>query len=241
MNAMVTINNTNLSVLEYKDSPVVTFDMMDKVHERPEGTAGRNFRSNKKRFTEGRHFHNIGRDEIRLDLWKSFGFSKFAATGVLITERGYLLLVKSFTDDLAWEVQEKLIDGYFRAKEIALSPAEQLLKSVQVSVEIERNQKALALEHKRLEGRQVESETRIDRIEAKMKDDPGYFAITGYSNIVNTPVDEDVAKKLGKIATKLSQGLGIPISKIRHGRWGLVNGYHESILERVFAEYKAIQ
>ena len=31
----------------------------------------------------------------------------------LFTEQGYLMLVKSFTDDLAWEVQKKLASIYF--------------------------------------------------------------------------------------------------------------------------------
>ena len=32
---------------------------------------------------------------------------------VLLTEQGYLMLVKSFTDDLAWEVQRSLVKNYF--------------------------------------------------------------------------------------------------------------------------------
>ena len=41
---------------------------------------------------------------------------------VLITESGYLMLVKSFTDDLAWKVQRELVKTYFRAKEICVVP-----------------------------------------------------------------------------------------------------------------------
>lgn len=38
------------------------------------------------------------------------------ANTVLITESGYLMLVKSFTDDLAWDVQRKLVNSYFNKK-----------------------------------------------------------------------------------------------------------------------------
>lgn len=31
----------------------------------------------------------------------------------VLTERGYLMLVKSFTDDLAWQVQDALVESYF--------------------------------------------------------------------------------------------------------------------------------
>lgn len=36
----------------------------------------------------------------------------------LITETGYLMLVKSFTDELAWKVQRELVDSYFNKKEL---------------------------------------------------------------------------------------------------------------------------
>ena len=36
----------------------------------------------------------------------------------LITESGYLMLVKSFTDDLAWKVQRELVNTYFRVKDV---------------------------------------------------------------------------------------------------------------------------
>ena len=39
---------------------------------------------------------------------------------ILITENGYLMLVKSLTDDLAWEVQRQLINTYFKAKETGI-------------------------------------------------------------------------------------------------------------------------
>lgn len=35
----------------------------------------------------------------------------------LITESGYLMLVKSFTDDLAWDVQRQLVNTYFRVEQ----------------------------------------------------------------------------------------------------------------------------
>lgn len=35
---------------------------------------------------------------------------------ILVTESGYLMLAKSFTDDLAWKVQRELVNNYFRGK-----------------------------------------------------------------------------------------------------------------------------
>ena len=42
--SVVAIGNTQLSIVFYQGQPVITLAMMDQAHERPEGTAGRNFR-----------------------------------------------------------------------------------------------------------------------------------------------------------------------------------------------------
>lgn len=43
-----------------------------------------------------------------------------------MTESGYLMLAKSFTDDLAWQVQRELVNFYFRAKDIISEQADKL-------------------------------------------------------------------------------------------------------------------
>lgn len=34
----------------------------------------------------------------------------------LLTESGYLMIVKTFSDDLSWQVQRQLVNAYFKAK-----------------------------------------------------------------------------------------------------------------------------
>ena len=103
------INNLELTVKVYQNQRVVTFKDIDTVHERPEGTAGRNFRENKKHFIEGEDYFRRISSEAKAE------FNIIAPNGLtLITESGYLMLVKSFTDDLAWEVQRQLVKNYFR-------------------------------------------------------------------------------------------------------------------------------
>lgn len=109
----VTINNKQLPAVEYRGQRVVTLAMIDEVHQRPEGTAGRNFRENKSRLIEGEDYFELGSDEIRRHLADGV-FSKFASSGIVLVESGYLMLVKSFTDDLAWQVQRELVNSYFR-------------------------------------------------------------------------------------------------------------------------------
>lgn len=115
MNAIEIVGKP-FEVKEYKGKRVVTFKDIDMVHGRPEGTAGRNFRTNKKHFIEGEDFYRICPDEIRLH--KIMAISpKLQQDVILVTESGYLMLVKSFTDDLAWDVQRQIVKNYFRVQD----------------------------------------------------------------------------------------------------------------------------
>lgn len=128
MNELVHIGNSDILIKEYKGQRVVTFKDIDMVHGRPDGTASRNFRNNKERFIEGEDFFRVSPDEIRRT--KLFEIPDKATTDyALLTEQGYLMLVKSFTDDLAWEVQRQLVNSYFKVRTIAddLSPQMKML------------------------------------------------------------------------------------------------------------------
>jgi len=123
MQAYIRINNQDVGIIEYNGQRVVTFKSIDLLHNRKEGTAQRNFYNNKKRFTEGIHYFNFKGNEglkalaqanlERFTKLKSPNFSFY-----LITENGYLNLVKSFEDDLSWKVQGQLVNCYFQVKEI---------------------------------------------------------------------------------------------------------------------------
>lgn len=134
MNEIIKINEHDITAKYINGQKVVTFKDIDMVHERPDGTARRNFAKNREHFIEGVDFYvitpesleNKGMYEIRTS-----GIDNVNPRGTAhLTESGYLMLVKSFTDDLAWKVQRELVDGYFRVKKIVneeLSPQMQLL------------------------------------------------------------------------------------------------------------------
>lgn len=117
MNNLVLINNQEVQVKEFNNQRVVTFKEIDRVHERVEGTAGRNFRENKKHFIKDEdYFYLEGKELSTIKQTTNFVGSN-ARELILLTETGYLMLVKSFTDDLAWKVQRQLVNSYFRVKE----------------------------------------------------------------------------------------------------------------------------
>lgn len=112
-----------VSVVEYAGKRVVTLSMVDAVHQRPEGTARKRFNDNKRHLEVGVDFWEISQpSEIRtLGLAREDGSTP--AKVILISESGYPMLVKSFTDDLAWQVQRQLVNSYFR-KAVGVKPAD---------------------------------------------------------------------------------------------------------------------
>lgn len=128
-NDLITIEGTALAVREYNGQRVVTFKDIDTVHQRPSGTARKTFNRNKSRFEVGKHYFmlqletensNVRLTDIRNIVVPSRGIT-------VLTERGYLMLVKAFTDDLSWKVQDELISGYFKAKEFATAVSTALI------------------------------------------------------------------------------------------------------------------
>lgn len=126
MQAVVTPEAVNiagipLAPIEYAGRRVLTLAMMDAVHQRPKDTARRNFNEQKKRLIEGEDYSKVCADEIRTH--KIFPISNMAHEDViLLTETGYSMLVKSFQDDLAWDVQRQLVKSYFTKPALAADP-----------------------------------------------------------------------------------------------------------------------
>lgn len=113
----ISIQLKQLPALEFNSLRVVTFSMIDIAHQRPKGTAKAAFSRHRSRFVLGRHFFELTGDVIRTQLLSEF-FPKHTRKGIVITEMGYLLLVKPFQDDLSWLVQEELVNAYFRRPEV---------------------------------------------------------------------------------------------------------------------------
>lgn len=159
MNEIV-INNQNVLIKEYEGKRVVTFKDIDMVHNRPEGTARKRFNDNKKHFIEGEDFVKISPSEFRTAIGD---MDKRQTNDVtLIFESGYLMLAKSLTDDLSWDVQRQLVNGYFKAKETSLlSPIEMIAGIANNAVEMERKQRML-------EVKQQEQQKEIDGVNTRL-------------------------------------------------------------------------
>ncbi len=145
----ILINNQNVLIKEYEGKRVITFKDIDMVHNRPEGTARKRFNDNKKHFIEGEDYFKVKCSEVRPFFGQTLpnGFNPKADV-TLMTESGYLMLAKSLTDDLSWDVQRKLVNDYFTVKEVqstfsGLSPQLQLL----INIETQQKQQQKEIEN----------------------------------------------------------------------------------------------
>lgn len=111
----VKVLSSEILIKEYKGKRVVTFKDIDYIHARVVGTAARNFSQNKQRFIEGVDYFHLSGEEVQNTNIVDYSSPKGLT---LITESGYLMLVKSFTDGLAWKIQRELMNNYFRVKQL---------------------------------------------------------------------------------------------------------------------------
>lgn len=110
MNEVVVTNDMQMpEVKTWNGQRVVTLKDIDVAHGRAIGTSRRNFNRNKKHFI-------IGEDYIVRNSYEARNEYNISAPNglTLLTESGYLMIVKSFTDDLSWDVQRRLVNSYFK-------------------------------------------------------------------------------------------------------------------------------
>lgn len=188
MNELFTINQAAISIKEYSGKRVVTFKDIDTVHQRPEGTARRNFNSNKAHFVEGEDFYKIQPNEIR-----TVGITS-PNGGIVVTESGYYMLVKSFTDELSWDVQRQLVNGYFRANQMQSVLAD-LSPQLQVLISMETRQK-------QLEAKQAQQDTAIADLGQRLANTCEIIALDKNSR------RKDAQHLINKIAMATGDGCG---------------------------------
>lgn len=119
MNSLQVCETNMPEIKVWNGQRVVTFKDIDTVHKRKGGTSKRNFQNNKKHFIEDLDYYVITQNNVKGKNFpnENYGFKNIPPRGIMVlTESGYLMIVKSFTDDLSWDVQRQLINGYFKSK-----------------------------------------------------------------------------------------------------------------------------
>ncbi|NHZ88637.1 hypothetical protein F2P45_06310 [Massilia sp. CCM 8733] len=228
------INGIALAPVEHHGQRVMSLAMIDQVHQRPDGTAGRNFRENRSRLIAGEDFFEIDQpDEIR-----RLGFSRpqggVPAMVLLLTETGYSMLVKSFTDDLAWDVQRQLVKSYFAKPATLADPMASLSPEHRALVALLFESSAIKAQqaaHAAELAAQAESIKRIEANQIAAVASVQSFTALGYSLFRDLGLSKIELGKLGRKATALSKARGITVDQVGDGRYGRVGSYHISVLD----------
>lgn len=161
------INGHTIEAKEYNGKRVVTFKDIDEVHERKSGTARKRFNDNKQWFVEGEDYFVI--ELTASEKRTQFGAGKNAGRElVLVTESGYLMIIKSFHDDLSWQLQRILVNSYFKAKEMQSENYDDLSPMLRMFIQQERQMKAMQTEiadtKAQLEITQTENQKHSERL-----------------------------------------------------------------------------
>lgn len=121
MTSLAQINDTQVSIINFKSIPVVTTEMLADFYGADIKNIQNNFLRNTGRFIEGKHFFKIVGQELR-EFKKSLTLLKMVSPNAraltLWTERGAARHAKMLDTDQAWDIFEQLEDCYFHRQEI---------------------------------------------------------------------------------------------------------------------------
>lgn len=118
---MSTLTVQNLPPVQHNGFRVITTELLANVYETEINNIQQNFKRNKKRFIEGKHYFKIVGDalnNLRLTM-SQLQISAKVRSLILWTERGAARHAKMLDTDKAWDVFEALEDFYFTKKEDA--------------------------------------------------------------------------------------------------------------------------
>ena len=121
-------------MIEQDGQRVLTTAQLAEAYGTSEKRIQENFRLNKVRYQEGKHFYHVKGEALKQILdTPNFGGTKTGKIRQLYlwTERGALLHAKSLNTDKAWEVYDFLVEHYFRAvtmDDLMDMTADQMLK-----------------------------------------------------------------------------------------------------------------
>lgn len=148
-NNKILINGVEIETKEYKGQRVITSYDVAKLHEREVNDVTKNFNNNRDKFILNEDYFLINKNDISE---RKISVQEFIPNNVkeipVFTESGYLMLVKSFTDDLSWKIQRMLVKSYFIVTTGQIQP-KQLTKieALKMALETELENERLRIEN----------------------------------------------------------------------------------------------
>ena len=105
----------DLKVIEIKGMRVLTTHRIADAYEVKEIQISQNFKNNRNRFVDGKHYISLSGDELKAfkNQFEKIEVVKNRTSHLYLwTEKGALLHAKSLNTDKAWEVYDYLVDFF---------------------------------------------------------------------------------------------------------------------------------
>jgi len=131
MSNVMTLTPENVPAFKYQGKRVVTSSMLARLYGTTDVRIRQNFKSNKSRFVEGKHYYRIEGKELN-DLRVASNYSQISSKArsvILWTQRGAARHAKMLETNKAWDVFEALEDSYFATPYERLQEAAEALKA----------------------------------------------------------------------------------------------------------------
>ena len=157
-------------------------------------------------------------------------------------KREACLMAMSYSYDLQAKVYDRMTALESKVTVVTqLSPGEMMLAQCQLIVDQERRLAIVEAQATEQAAQMAATEDKVKRIEAKQQafeEGSKYFTVIGFFVYRGLPsLTLSDAAKFGKRAAQLSKEAGMLVDKVRDPRFGIVNSYHEDILQAVLTEY----
>ncbi|MGQ7286003.1 ORF6N domain-containing protein [Vreelandella venusta] len=127
MSNVVKLTPESVPAFKYHGKRVLTSNMLARLYGTTDVRIRQNFKGNKSRFIEGKHYYRITGKELQ-DLRVASSYSQISSKArsvILWTQRGAARHAKMLETNKAWDVFEALEDNYFA------SPLERLQEAVE--------------------------------------------------------------------------------------------------------------
>lgn len=155
-----------LQKVEYNGIIVLTTQQIAEAYEVKEIQISQNFKNNRQRFVEGKHYISLSGDDLRTfknQLEKIEVVKSRTSHLYLWTQKGAFLHAKSLNTDKAWEVYDALVDNYFEKKKEEIN-VNQLSPELQMFNQIFQQVAKTELEQKKLAERADQQEKNMKTI-----------------------------------------------------------------------------
>ena len=152
----VVVGDHELKIREFNGVRVIPMEAIDTLHKK-KGATKKRLSENDRYFVENEDYYVFegkkGYEALCSLNWDETSQLKYTPRfkKYYFTESGYLMIVKSFHDELAWSIQRQLVNSYFRTKEVVSSEnPPSALQALQLVVDALKEQERIIAETKEL-------------------------------------------------------------------------------------------